>query len=280
MTRRSLGILSLVLFMAAGAVWIRTRPTTPVIAAHPLAVVKPTSTTAAPTTTTPPPPPPAAPAVARDPGPPPPPPPPATPALTGPFWVASAAVTVIHVHSSPDGPQTETLSNVTEAGTTRVLLVKSRPNPAWIEAYLPSRPNQHTGFVSTSEVTLSTVDTQIKVERAYHRLTAWAGDQMIAQVPVAVGKPSTPTPSGIYYLAMLFKSPNPGGAYGPYVFGLSAHSDVFESFGGGDGMVGLHGTNEPASVGRSASHGCLRVSNATIAKLVSQLPVGTPIVIV
>ena len=45
-------------------------------------------------------------------------------------------------------------------------------------------------------------------------------------------------------------------------------------------LVGLHGTNEAGSVGHSASHCCLRVSNAAIAQFAQALPVGTPIVIV
>jgi lipoprotein-anchoring transpeptidase ErfK/SrfK len=205
--------------------------------------------------------------------------PPAERPLTGPFWVATTRGGDIHVFNGPNGAQTEVISAVTEAGTSRVLLVQSRVSPDWIEAFMPSRPNSHTGFVRTSEVTLSTITTQIRVELGYHRLTAWSGDQIVAQEPVAIGTSASPTPTGIYYLAMLFKTPNPGGAYGPYVFGLSAHSNVYEKFGGGDGMVGVHGTNQPGLIGRSVSHGCIRMYNASIVKLINLMPVGTPIVI-
>ncbi|HVB05988.1 MAG TPA: L,D-transpeptidase, partial [Acidimicrobiales bacterium] len=60
------------------------------------------------------------------------------------------------------------------------------------------------------------------------------------------------------------KQPDPAGTYDPYAFGLSAFSDVLSSFGGGPGEIGLHGTDQPTSVGADVSHGCLRVSNATI----------------
>jgi lipoprotein-anchoring transpeptidase ErfK/SrfK len=69
------------------------------------------------------------------------------------------------------------------------------------------------------------------------------------------------------------------GAYGPYAFGLSAHSNVLYSFGGGPGQIGLHGTNNPASLGTNASHGCIRISNAGITKLARLLPLGTPVTI-
>ena len=45
----------------------------------------------------------------------------------------------------------------------------------------------------------------------------------------------------------------------------------------GGGVVGIHGTNSPSLLGQAVSHGCVRVSNATAAKLKRYAPVGTPI---
>ena len=45
----------------------------------------------------------------------------------------------------------------------------------------------------------------------------------------------------------------------------------------GDGLVGLHGTNAPGSIGRAVSHGCIRMSNSGITKLAGILPLGTPL---
>jgi lipoprotein-anchoring transpeptidase ErfK/SrfK len=70
---------------------------------------------------------------------------------------------------------------------------------------------------------------------------------------------------------------NPGGAYGPYIFGLSAHSDVYTEFNGGDGQVGLHGTNQPGLVGRAASNGCVRFPNDEILRMARALPMGVPV---
>jgi lipoprotein-anchoring transpeptidase ErfK/SrfK len=58
-----------------------------------------------------------------------------------------------------------------------------------------------------------------------------------------------------------------------------AGSDVLQSFGGGPGEIGIHGTDAPDSVGASVSHGCIRVSNVTIVALAKLLPLGTPVVI-
>ena len=86
-----------------------------------------------------------------------------------------------------------------------------------------------------------------------------------------------PTPIGIYYIKELLKQPDPSGPYGPYAFALSAYSNVLYSFGGGAGEIGIHGTNEPAALGSDVSHGCIRISNAAIARLARMLPLGTPV---
>ncbi|MEN0101818.1 MAG: L,D-transpeptidase, partial [Curtobacterium sp.] len=64
--------------------------------------------------------------------------------------------------------------------------------------------------------------------------------------------------------------------YGPYAYGTTAFSDVLNSFGGGPGQIGLHGTNDSSSIGSGASHGCVRMHNADITALAKLLPLGTP----
>jgi lipoprotein-anchoring transpeptidase ErfK/SrfK len=54
---------------------------------------------------------------------------------------------------------------------------------------------------------------------------------------------------------------------------------VLKRFAGGDGQVGIHGTNQPWLIGQSVSHGCIRVNNASIRRLARVLPLGTPVVI-
>jgi lipoprotein-anchoring transpeptidase ErfK/SrfK len=78
---------------------------------------------------------------------------------------------------------------------------------------------------------------------------------------------------------MLLRQPDPNGPYGPYALGTSAFSNVLYNFGGGTGEIGLHGTDDPAALGTSVSHGCVRISNTVIARLAKLLPLGTPIVI-
>jgi lipoprotein-anchoring transpeptidase ErfK/SrfK len=110
-------------------------------------------------------------------------------------------------------------------------------------------------------------------------MTVFKNGLAMMAITIGEGRSALPTPTGTYYIVDLLKQPNPDGEYGPYAFGLSAFSDVLQSFGGGPGEIGIHGTDAPDSVGASLSHGCIRVSNAMIAALAKLLPLGTPVLI-
>ena len=100
--------------------------------------------------------------------------------------------------------------------------------------------------------------------------------------PIGVGTADTPSPSGIYYVKELLRPPSQDGPYGHYACGLSGFSNQLTSFAGGAGVIGIHGTNEPGSIGRDVSHGCIRVNNGVIDRMVNDIgiPLGTPVEIV
>ena len=163
-------------------------------------------------------------------------------------------------------------------GTPRTFLVR-RMTPTWVRVYLPTRPNGSQGWVRRRAVREFTNGYRLVIRLRAHKLHLWRGTRLLATYPVAVGTRSTPTPRGLFYITELLKPYNPGGSYGPFSFGLSAHSNVLQTFAGGDGRVGLHGTNEPGLIGSSVSHGCIRLRNAAIRRLAKILPLGTPVYI-
>jgi lipoprotein-anchoring transpeptidase ErfK/SrfK len=97
---------------------------------------------------------------------------------------------------------------------------------------------------------------------------------------IAIGDTVNPTPVGPAYVTELIDNNEPDGAYGPYAFGLAMHSDTLSEFGGGDGQVGIHGTDQPSLIGQAVSHGCVRLTNADVEALVGlSLPLGVPVFI-
>jgi lipoprotein-anchoring transpeptidase ErfK/SrfK len=194
--------------------------------------------------------------------------------------VAQARRAQIAVYRSPQAVTPfRRFSNPNADGASLVFLVKERGD-GWEKVYLPIRPNGATGWVRDRDVDLSLNPYRLVVSLRSHTLILLKAGRVIDRQQAGVGRSVLPTPHGLYYITELLKQPNAEGAYGPYAFGLSAHSNVLYSFGGGSGQIGIHGTNEPWALGSDVSHGCIRVANAAISRLARMLPLGTPVRIV
>ena len=162
------------------------------------------------------------------------------------------------------------------------LLVKGRSDDGWLEVWLPVRPNGSTGWVRASDVTTIQHDYRIEVALDEFTLRLYDGQDVAFEAPVAVAADNTPTPGGIYYTTELIRPVDaPNGPYGTYAYGLSGYSDVWQSFNGGPGQLGIHGTNQPEKMGQQVSNGCVRMRNQDIDRLAESigLPLGVPVVV-
>lgn len=140
------------------------------------------------------------------------------------------------------------------------------------------RPNGRTGWVRLDSLgPLYRLQTHLVVDRSKERATLRKQGRKVWSAPVGVGKPSTPTPRGHFYVREKFRTGDSGGAYGPMAFGTSAYSVLSEWPGGG--VIGIHGTDRPSLIPGNPSHGCIRVRNADLKRLWKRMPVGTPILI-
>jgi hypothetical protein len=199
--------------------------------------------------------------------------------LDGMSEVAHVRVPRIAVYRSPRARHaTILLAQRDENGTQRTFLVRATKG-AWVRVFLPTRPNGSQGWVRRRALRMYTNGYRLVIRLGSHELRLWRGEQMLARYPVAVGTRSTPTPRGLYYIVELLKPSSANGSYGPFSFGLSAHSNVLKRFAGGDGRVGLHGTDQPWLIGSNVSHGCIRLRNAAVRRLAKILPLGTPVYI-
>ncbi len=200
----------------------------------------------------------------------------ATPVSSG-SQVAQAVGATVQVYASASEEEpTMVLDNPNENGAPLVFLVEEDQDD-WLQVLLPVRPNGSTGWIRSAEVTLAANPFTIDIALADHRLVVHDGDEVVVDVPIGVGTSSTPTPGGKYYIKELLQPPDPNGSYGPYAYGLSGFSNVLDEFNGGDGVIGIHGTNEPEAIGTDVSHGCIRMDNETITELAGMLPLGTPV---
>lgn len=194
--------------------------------------------------------------------------------------VAQVTTSTIVARSEPDGAATlvADFTNPTEFGSPLVFRAVdgTADSAEWIEVHLPIQPNGSTGWVRRSEVELSNNPYRMEIDRAGHSLRVFYLNGLWLETTVAIGTGATPTPVGDFYLLDLLQPPDGDGPYGPYAFGLSGFSEVLTSFGGADtAIIGIHGTNDPATLGSDVSHGCVRLENSIIEQFAATLPLGT-----
>jgi lipoprotein-anchoring transpeptidase ErfK/SrfK len=191
--------------------------------------------------------------------------------------VAEAAVARVPVFHQPEGGNPfMRLERQGIFGEPRVFLVQEERGD-WLRTLLPMEPNGSEGWIRARDVTLSEHSYRIRVDIRARRLTVFEDDRAVLRETVAVGTASAPTPTGLFFTTVLAKPDDPSGPYGRFAYGLSAYSEVYEEFAGGDGQVAIHGTNAPSLIGQAVSHGCIRMENSAITRLARLVPLGTPV---
>jgi hypothetical protein len=149
----------------------------------------------------------------------------------------------------------------------------------WVRLELPGRPNGRTGWVPRGALgSLHLVNGRLQIDERNLRATLFRDGRAIFSAPVGVGKSSTVTPAGHFYvMEKLITRDSP--VYGPYALGTSAYAPTLSEWPGG-GVVGIHGTDEPQLIPGRPSHGCIRLRNADIIRLWHTIALGTPIEII
>ena len=195
-----------------------------------------------------------------------------------PASVATVKRSLITVFSAPaEDSTTFALRSPTELGGPRVFLATALQGD-WVKVLLPLRPNGSEGWVRATDVDVVSVSDSIVVDLAARTLTWTRGGDVLLTTTVAIGAPSSPTPPGRFYVTDLVAE-RPGGPLGTWVLALNGYSESFETFNGGDPRLAIHGTNDPGSIGRAASNGCVRVNAGDLATLAAGVPLGTPVTI-
>jgi lipoprotein-anchoring transpeptidase ErfK/SrfK len=191
-------------------------------------------------------------------------------------FVAEATVPRVAIFKEPaSGSPKRSLPNPLDGA--RLVFRVERDQGEWLLVNLPVRPNGSKGWIRKSEVVLTKHNFRITVDLSDHRLTVRQGTKVILDEPTGIGTEDTPTPGGVYYTKRLVQPPNPKGDFGPFIYELSGFSNVITDFLGGDGVIGIHGTNRPELLGKDVSHGCIRISNSGITRLARILPLGVPV---
>lgn len=106
----------------------------------------------------------------------------------------------------------------------------------------------------------------IEISLPKKSLDFYQGGTMVSSYPIAIGKSSTPSPIG-HWKIINKKILNYPSVFGSRWMGISLPS------------YGIHGTNNPNSIGKAISLGCIRMFNNHAEELFSRVSIGTPVLI-
>jgi lipoprotein-anchoring transpeptidase ErfK/SrfK len=112
------------------------------------------------------------------------------------------------------------------------------------------------------------------------RKLALIEDGRIVKVyPIAVGASSSPSPTGQFQIVNRLTDPT---YYSPGVEIPAGKNNPLGTrwMGLSQKRIGIHGTNEPKSIGRNASHGCIRMRNADAEELFELIRVGDTVEVI
>jgi lipoprotein-anchoring transpeptidase ErfK/SrfK len=198
--------------------------------------------------------------------------------------VSTATVTLlaparVHTYPGASSPITSVVAPtrpLTGSPTTLpVIATATAEDGPWVEVRLPQRPDGAVGWISTAATRAGSDPWFIRVRHEDFTASIYKVGKLIKTFPVIVGKPSTPTPVGTFFVAEVINEGS-GTVSGPYALATSAYSKVLQEFEGGPGQIALHGRvglDDP--IGSASSHGCVRFLNQDIVWMAAHIPAGT-----
>ncbi len=201
----------------------------------------------------------------------------------------AALLSTHDVHDRPNGTKVGFVAPqrpLTGERTVLPVLARStdKRRRTWLRVRLPGRtlggsPPPRTGWIKATNTVRSTTSWHIVVHLDARRVDVYHNAHRLLSYQAIVGKPSTPTPTGEYFVEENIRMP--AGAPGaPFALATSDRSNVLQEFDGGPGQIALHGLdNVGGQLGSAQSHGCIRLADSAITWLANRIPPGTPITI-
>jgi lipoprotein-anchoring transpeptidase ErfK/SrfK len=152
------------------------------------------------------------------------------------------------------------------------------PNGRWGRVELPYTWPRREGWIRVTGLARDLTRLRVEVDLSAHVVTVRRFGTVLFRAPGATGAPSSPTPVGEYFVTdrVPFSA---GSALGSFAFGISGIQPRLPAGWSGGDQLAIHGTNDPSSIGRSVSAGCVRVSESTLARLRPLLRYGTPVIV-
>lgn len=157
-------------------------------------------------------------------------------------------------------------------------VIEQDPGKRFGRVTLPYSGTRATGWIRLKGLALGHTPYSVTADLSSHRVVVKRLGKAIMRFPAATGAAASPTPIGRYFVTDRVPI-TPGGSFGKFAFGLSGIQPNLPPGWTGGNQLAIHGTNDPGSIGTSASAGCLRVSSRSLDRLRPLLWPGTPVTI-
>jgi lipoprotein-anchoring transpeptidase ErfK/SrfK len=199
-------------------------------------------------------------------------------------WVAHI-ITRTPARSAPGrGPRRTTIATGAgvDGGPVALLVLDARvvDGTTWLRVLLPRRPNGSSAWIDSNLVKLTRTPWRIDISLGLRRVTLLQGGRVVRSWRAVVGKPSTPTPTGLFSVYQKVRQPDANAFLGGWAVLLSGFSNALRRFDGGPGRFAIHGRGGASlldPLGTARSHGCIRIDNSAIDSLAADVGDGTPV---
>ena len=193
-------------------------------------------------------------------------------------WLTARVLAPVRLRATPHGRRLERIRPRTEFGSPKVLSVVGRRG-RWLRVLAPELPNHRAGWIPAARTRLGATDVSIHVDRSRRRLELRRGGRTLRRLPVAVGRPGTPTPLGRFAVTDKLRAGRSDSPYGCCAVALTGHqTKLLRGWPGGDRLA-VHATPQPETIGEAASLGCLRAGTPDMQALMRKVPLGAPVFI-
>jgi lipoprotein-anchoring transpeptidase ErfK/SrfK len=198
----------------------------------------------------------------------------------GSFTVEHVQSGQVALHAKPGGPVIARVGPRTQFGSPQTLAVAARAR-GWVGVINEDVANGSVAWVQAHSLALKPKLTRVvlRVNLERKRLELVDGNREERQMTVGVGGPGSPTPKGRFSITDKLSGSAFGAAYGCCILALSGHQTNTPPGWTGGNRLAIHGTDNPGTIGRGASAGCLHADASDMKLLMRKVSLGTPVFI-
>jgi hypothetical protein len=186
----------------------------------------------------------------------------------------------VALHAAPNGRVVVRVGSRTVFGSPQTLTVAARA-PGWLGVTSEAVAGGAIAWVREDDPALKPMRTHtvLRVSLARRELDLVVRHRVRYRIMVGVGSPGSPTPAGRYAVTDKLSGSRFGSGYGCCILALSGYQKHMPGTWQGGNRLAIHGTDDPRSIGRMWSLGCLHADTAALVLLMRKVPLGTPVVV-